>query len=81
MKANPDTPEPKPEDLAVPFFTDYSNGPSGHVPRRRRAKAPDGKTEKQIEPVKEGSDIQAAFFDMWLRSTRTPTSSTCRPTW
>ncbi len=35
---NPDTPEPKPEDLAgLPFFTSYLEGPSGHVPRRRRA--------------------------------------------
>ncbi len=25
----------------------------------------DGKTEKRIEPVKEGTDIQATFFDLW----------------
>jgi K+-transporting ATPase ATPase C chain len=29
-------------------------------------KKPDGTTEKVIEPVKEGSDIQSIFFDLWL---------------
>ena len=29
-------------------------------------KKPDGTTEKIIEPVKEGSDIQKIFFDLWL---------------
>jgi len=25
----------------------------------------DGKTEKTLEPAKEGSDVQSIFFDMW----------------
>ena len=41
--------------------------------RRRRGRGPsavehalpDGTTEKTIEPVKEGTDIQSVFFDMW----------------
>lgn len=64
---NPDTPEPKPEDLAVPFFDSYSKRFPGTFPSIVEHKTPDGKTEKKVEPVKEGTDIQAAFFDMWLQ--------------
>ena len=66
VKANPDTPEPKPEDLAVPFFTEYSKAHPGTFPSAVEHKTPDGKTEKKVEPVKEGADIQSGFFDMWL---------------
>ncbi len=66
VKANPDTPEPKPEDLAVPFFTEYSKAHPGTFPSAVEHKTPDGKTEKKVEPVKEGTDIQSGFFDLWL---------------
>ena len=66
-KANPDTPEPKPEDLAVPFFASYAKEHPGTFPVAMEHKTPEGKTEKRIEPVKEGADIQATFFDMWLQ--------------
>jgi potassium-transporting ATPase KdpC subunit len=66
VKDNPETPEPKPEDLSVPFFTDYSKTHPGTFPIAFERKTADGKTEKSNEPVKEGTDIQAAFFDMWL---------------
>jgi K+-transporting ATPase ATPase C chain len=64
-KSNPGTPEPKPEDLAVPFFTSYAKTFPGTWPIAVEHKMPDGKTEKRIEPVKEGTDIQGIFFDMW----------------
>jgi K+-transporting ATPase ATPase C chain len=67
IKDNPGTPEPKPEDLTAPFFTDYSKAHPGTFPSAVEHKKPDGKTEKKIEPVKEGADIQAGFFDMWLQ--------------
>jgi K+-transporting ATPase ATPase C chain len=70
IKSNPDTPEPKPEDLAVPFFTSYSKTYPGTFPAAVEYKTPDGKTDKKIEPVKEGTDIQAGFFDMWLHDHR-----------
>ena len=67
---NPDNPEPKPEDmapgLAGPFFTSFSKDHPGTFLGAVEHKTKDGKTEKRIEPVKEGSDIQAGFFDMWL---------------
>lgn len=66
VKANPGTPEPKPEDLAVPFFTEYSKTHPGTFPSAVEHKTPDGKTEKKVEPAKEGADIQSGFFDMWL---------------
>jgi potassium-transporting ATPase KdpC subunit len=64
-KDNPDTPEPKPEDLAVIFFEDYSKTFPGTFPSIVEHKTDDGKTEKRVEPVKEGSDIQSKFFDLW----------------
>ena len=67
VKANPGTPEPKPEDLAVPFFIAYSQAHPGTFPSAVEHKSPDGNTVKQIEPVREGADIQAGFFDLWLQ--------------
>jgi K+-transporting ATPase ATPase C chain len=58
-------PHDKPEDLAVPFFTSYSRAHPGTFPSAVEHNAADGKTEKRIEPVKEGTDIRGIFFDMW----------------
>lgn len=68
VKNHPENPEPKPEDLAVLFFTSYSKSHPGTFPVAVEHKTADGKTEKVIEPVKVGPEIQAAFFDMWLQS-------------
>lgn len=73
IKAHPGAPEPKvlqEEDLAVPFFTDYSATHPGTFPSAVERKTADGKPEKKIEPVKEGTDIQAGFFEMWLQEHR-----------
>ena len=61
-KDNPSNPEPKPEDLAGVFFTSFSKENPGKFPS---GVTPEGSTEKKIEPVGEGSDIQSIFFDMW----------------
>ncbi len=58
---NPGTPEPKPEDLAVVFFKSFSAAHPGAFP------VAVGEKEKHVEPVKEGTDIQSTFFDMWLQ--------------
>ena len=68
IKAHADIPEPKPEDLAEPFFTSYSKTYPGTFPGAAEHKTADGKMEKVIEPIKEGADIQATFFDMWLQT-------------
>ena len=81
IKDNPDTPEPKPEDLAVPFFTDFSKTNPGTFPSAVEHKMPDGKVEKKIEPVKEGTDIQAGFFDMWLQEHPDVDLDASPPTW
>jgi K+-transporting ATPase ATPase C chain len=65
IKSNPATSEPKPEDLAVIFFEDWSKTSAGTWPSAVEHTTKDGKTEKAIERVKEGSDIQSIFFDMW----------------
>jgi potassium-transporting ATPase KdpC subunit len=65
VKANPATPQPKASDLAVVFFEHFSSEHPGRFPASVTHQAPDGKTVTSIEPVKEGSDIQSTFFDMW----------------
>ncbi|MES1213114.1 MAG: potassium-transporting ATPase subunit C [Singulisphaera sp.] len=64
-KDNPTNAEPKPEDLAGVFFASFSRAHPGAFPSVVETADADGKTEKKIEPVKQGSDIQGIFFDMW----------------
>jgi potassium-transporting ATPase KdpC subunit len=65
IKDNPATPEPAPEDLAVIFFEDWSQTRPGTWPALVEHPGEDGKPAHAIEPVKEGAEIQAVFFDMW----------------
>jgi K+-transporting ATPase ATPase C chain len=65
IKDNPGTPEPKPADLAVVFFKDFSAAHPGQFPSAVTKQGADGKPVTTIEPVKEGSDIQSTFFAMW----------------
>jgi len=58
--------EPKPEDLAVPFFASFSQAHPGAFPSIMEHKTADRETLKTVEPVKEGADIQSIFFDLWL---------------
>lgn len=62
-KENPNT-APKPEDLAVPFFVSYAAAHPGTFPSIVESQA-NGKSEKRVEPVKTGTDIQGIFFDLW----------------
>jgi potassium-transporting ATPase KdpC subunit len=65
IAANPATPQPKAPDLAVPFFESFSNEHPGMFPSSVTRTGSDGKSVTTIEPVKDGADIQAMFFDMW----------------
>jgi K+-transporting ATPase ATPase C chain len=65
LKENPGTPEPKAEDVAVPFFEAYSRSHPGNFPSVVERKTADGQTKKTVEPVRQGEDIQGYFFDMW----------------
>jgi len=65
IKENPGTPKPAAADLAVIFFENFSGEHPGEFPSAVTRKRPDGKDVTTIEPVKEGADIQATFFDMW----------------
>jgi K+-transporting ATPase ATPase C chain len=65
IKDNPGTPQPKAPDLAVVFFENFSKDNPGKFPASVTKTGPDGKPQTAIEPVKEGSDIQSTFFDMW----------------
>lgn len=64
-KDNPTNAEPKPEDLAGAFFASFSKAHPGAFPSAVEYATAEGKTEKKIEPVKQGTDIQSIFFDMW----------------
>src|ERR1700720_4440670 len=68
IKDNPATPEPKSADLAMVFFESFSKENPGKFPSAVQHQTKDGKTETVIEPVKEGSDIQSNFFDMWRQA-------------
>ena len=61
-KDNPTITEPKPEELAGIFFSDFSKEHPGLFPCATTAQ---GSTDKRIEPTSKGSDIQSIFFDMW----------------
>lgn len=69
-KENADNTEPKPEDLAVAFFTGFSKSSPGAFPAKVEKPGADGKPEAGIEPVKTGAEIQSIFFDMWLQDNR-----------
>jgi K+-transporting ATPase ATPase C chain len=64
VKANPGTPQPKAPDLAVVFFENFSKDHPGRFPSAV-TETKNGKSVTSIQPVKEGSDIQSNFFDMW----------------
>ena len=64
IKTNPDTPQPAAADLAVIFFDSFSKDHPGQFPSAVQHEV-EGKTTTTIEPVKEGTDIQSNFFDMW----------------
>jgi K+-transporting ATPase ATPase C chain len=66
VKAHGGPAEPKPADVAVPFFISFSRAHPGTFPGIVEHKAADGTTSKVVEPVSEGSHIPAIFFDMWL---------------
>jgi K+-transporting ATPase ATPase C chain len=65
VKDNPGTPQPKAADLAVLFFETFSGENPGRFPSVVTHAAADGKTQTTIGPVKDGTDIQSIFFDMW----------------
>jgi K+-transporting ATPase ATPase C chain len=67
IRDHPGTPDPKPEDLAVPFFVSYSKTSPGTFPGAVEEKTAGDKTVKRISPLKEGTDIQSIFFDMWIQ--------------
>jgi potassium-transporting ATPase KdpC subunit len=67
IKDNPGTPQPKAPDLAVVFFKTFSKENPGRFPSAVTSQV-GGKTVTAIEPVKDGTDIQSTFFDMWRQA-------------
>jgi potassium-transporting ATPase KdpC subunit len=70
IKNNPGTLQPKAPDLAVIFFETFSKENPGQFPSAVTSQV-GGKTVTAIEPVKEGTDIQSKFFDMWRQENPT----------
>jgi K+-transporting ATPase ATPase C chain len=71
IKANGGPAEPKPEDLAVPFFASFSQAHPGTFPSVVQRESPGGKMAKVVKPLGKHSDIQSdiqsIFFEMWLK--------------
>jgi K+-transporting ATPase ATPase C chain len=65
IQQNPATPKPQPTDLAVTFFENFSKEYPGRFPSAVTTSGKDGKSQTQIQPVGQGTDIQSTFFDMW----------------
>jgi K+-transporting ATPase ATPase C chain len=65
IKKNPGTPQPKAADLGVLFFENFSLEHPGMFLSAVTQTGADGKPQTSIQPVKEGTDIQGSFFDMW----------------
>lgn len=65
IKQNPGTPTPQASDLAMLFFENFSKQYPGQFPSAVTTQLPGGKSQTAIQPVKDGSDIQSNFFDMW----------------
>ena len=47
----------------MPFFKSFSDEHPGKFPSAVDHPAADGKTEKKIDLVSEGGDVQSVFFD------------------
>ena len=58
---------PRAADLAVIFFETFSKENPGKFLSVVTKTGDQGKSTTTVEPVKEGSDIQSTFFDMWLQ--------------
>jgi K+-transporting ATPase ATPase C chain len=65
IKDNPGTPKPQAADLAIVFFTSFSEEHPGAFPSAVTETDKNGKSVTTIKPVTTGSDIQSFFFDMW----------------
>jgi K+-transporting ATPase ATPase C chain len=65
IKDNPGTPQPKTSDLAVVFFASFSTENPGRFPSAVARPVSGSKVVTVIELVKEGTDLQSTFFDMW----------------
>ena len=65
IKQNPGTPKPQPSDLAILFFENFSKEYPGRFPSAVTTQLPGGKSQTAIQPVKDGTDIQSNFFEMW----------------
>jgi K+-transporting ATPase ATPase C chain len=50
------------------FFAQFTEKNPGAWPAEEEVKAADGNTIKQIKPIRDGSDVQAYFFDPWLQA-------------
>jgi potassium-transporting ATPase KdpC subunit len=57
----------KPEDQAGLFFESFGTIFPGTWPSLQDQPTADGKTEKVVKAVKDGSDVQSYLFDMWLQ--------------
>ncbi len=80
-EGNPGVLDPQTGRPRRSVFRQFFHRFPGQWPGVVEKKTLEGKTEKRIEPVTEDTNIQANFFDMWLRDNPEWSWSKCRATW
>ena len=66
-KAEHEGSEPQPPDMAGTFFESFAKAHPGAWPSIQEQANADGSSQKIVQPVDRGSDIQSYFFDLWLQ--------------
>jgi len=65
IEMNPGSSQPTAEDLAMLFFEDFSRNNPGRFPSAAVGTGLSPQSHRKVKPIKEGSEIQSIFFDMW----------------
>ena len=79
---NPDTPEPKPEDLAALYLVDFAQTHSGAFPVASEQKQSNGATEKDRRArQRRARKFRRRFSTCGCRTTRGRNWNRCRPIW
>ena len=81
IRENPDTPEPKPEDLAVLYLVDFAQTHGGAFPVASEQKQPNGATQKLSPRQRRARKFRRLSSTCGCRTTRGRSWNRCRRTW
>ncbi len=82
ISENPDTPEPKPEDLAVPYFVDFGKTHAGRISRcQPSTRRPDGRAKNLWSPRRLAPICSRRSSICGCRTIRALSWNRSRPIW